>query len=674
MNNDFDHKKRAFIAYWANTIVLKLYNMFYVINYLEKIIPKKGINVKFLDINEKLEVDDIIKEIKDNPKYKKYLEIRKKLLKDQGMKISSNDNIFNDLEEYLINTRNYFSHSNKYYEQNPQKANYIHDEDKFLILILIYLEQKQLNEFISMADEYNIDIHKYYYEIKELIAELDENYSYKKLINSIYGLTLSEKIIDYFTILNMKKMPTEVQIYDLLITFLEDLYPEDKEIIAELKEQNSKNNLKKYKGNLSTKNNLVLSKNVIIQLIAYKLVEKLDSSNLTLKEIIDMFYDSNYKKEKKNITREYVLKNRVQFIQSKIEKINELTFNDLKKNAIKGMNRYVIVNGKESNNNQQRNYNNKRILNDLYNASDVETFVIKCKELFINYNLKPLRFFDNKLRFKELLIEINKFLWDDIINKYKSNTDNNKEYLYKVLRISDLQGKKTSKEFIGVNPKFVFKLLFKEQTIKNKYQLEQVSGKNYLLFWLYTIKSYKEYLEKINISDFDKLLLILYLYKYEYNVFKNIQRIKHNEFLSLILKEIKKDKKNRMSAMINYITNSNQSYNKKDIETINDYIELGKNNYEDVIQNINSIQKAKEYIFTINILLDANADTVENTLLTEYRNAIFHNKRKIVYEFEEWKMKKIVGKINVLLNGDKKVGYYQKSDNRKNLLRHIGNN
>ena len=121
MNNDFDHKKRAFIAYWANTIVLKLYNMFYVINYLEKIIPKKGINVKFLDINEKLEVDDIIKEIKDNPKYKKYLEIRKKLLKDQGIKIVSDDNIFNDLEEYLINTRDHFHIPKNIMSKIPKK-------------------------------------------------------------------------------------------------------------------------------------------------------------------------------------------------------------------------------------------------------------------------------------------------------------------------------------------------------------------------------------------------------------------------------------------------------------------------------------------------------------------------------------------------------------------------
>ena len=67
------------------------------------------------------------------------------------------------------------------------------------------MEQKQLNEFLSMIGEYNINIHDYYYEIKNLIAELDENYSYKKLINNIYGLTLSEKISDYFTILNMKK-------------------------------------------------------------------------------------------------------------------------------------------------------------------------------------------------------------------------------------------------------------------------------------------------------------------------------------------------------------------------------------------------------------------------------------------------------------------------------------
>ena len=42
-----------------------------------------------------------------------------------------------------------------------------------------------------------------------------------------------------------------------------------------------------------------------------------------------------------------------------------------------------------------------------------------------------------------------------------------------------------------------------------------------------------------------------------------------------------------MSAMINYITDSNQSYNKKDIEVINDYINLGTSNYEEVIKNIN---------------------------------------------------------------------------------------
>ena len=73
------------------------------------------------------------------------------------------------------------------------------------------------------------------------------------------------------------------------------------------------------------------------------------------------------------------------------------------------------------------------------------------------------------------------------------------------------------------------------------------------------------------------------------------------------------------------------------------------------------------------VLLDVSADTVENTLLIDYRNAVFHNKRKKIYEFEDWKMKKIVGKINDLLNGDEKIGYYQKSDNRKNLLRNMGN-
>lgn len=673
MNNDFDNKKKAFISYWTNTILLKLYNMFYVVNYLEEVIPKKGIGTDFKDINEKLEVNDIMNKIKENSKYKKYLESRKKLLKDQGIKIVSDDNIFNDLEEYLINTRDHFSHPQKYYEQNPQKANYNFNEDKFLILIFIYLEQKQLNEFLSMIGEYNINIHDYYYEIKNLIAELDENYSYKKLINNIYGLTLSEKISDYFTILNMKKIPTEIQTYDLLITFLEELYPDDKEIIDELKERNSKANLKRYKGNLNIKKNLVLSKNVLIQLIAYKLVDKIDTSNLTLKEIIDMLYASEHKKENKNITKEDVLKNRVQFIESKMEKISELNFNDLKKNAIKGMNRYVIANGKDSNNNIQRNYNNKRMLNDLYNASDVETFVLKCKELFKSYNLEPLKVFDNKLKFKELLIEINKFLWNDIINKYKNKIIDNSEYLYKLLRISNLQGARTNEGFIGIKPKFVFKILFKDQKIKNKSKLGRMNGKNYLLFWLYTIKSHKEYLEKINFNNFDKLLLISYLYKHEYKIFKNIHKLDQNEFLSLILKEIKKDKKNRMSAMINYITNSNQSYNKKDIEVINDYINLGTSNYEEVIKNINSIQKAKEFFFTMKVLLDVSADTVENTLLIDYRNAVFHNKRKKIYEFEDWKMKKIVGKINDLLNGDEKIGYYQKSDNRKNLLRNMGN-
>ena len=57
------------------------------------------------------------------------------------------------------------------------------------------------------------------------------------------------------------------------------------------------------------------------------------------------------------------------------------------------MNRYVIANGKDSNNNIQRNYNNKRMLNDLYNASDVETFVLKCKELFKSYNLRAIKSF-----------------------------------------------------------------------------------------------------------------------------------------------------------------------------------------------------------------------------------------------------------------------------------------
>ena len=63
-------------------------------------------------------------------------------------------------------------------------------------------------------------------------------------------------------------------------------------------------------------------------------------------------FNYKYKKnEKQKRTRENILSNRIEYIKKKLRNINEsdikdLNFYSLKKDAIKGLNRYVIANDK----------------------------------------------------------------------------------------------------------------------------------------------------------------------------------------------------------------------------------------------------------------------------------------------------------------------------------------
>ncbi len=823
MEENMDLKTKAFISYWANTIFLKLYNMFYVVDYLNNFNYNNKTNVSnFKEIEDKLEIDDIIKLVKSNKNYHNYIEKRKEFLNQ--IEINQTVEKEEDLIKYLESIRNYFSHTDEYRLSKKLKP-YKYDEKKFLHLILLYLGPEQLREFISMVDNFTITHDKktlnYYKEkARELIDILYEDKEYKKIINSLYSYQLPNKVIEYFTIVSQNYKPTEILTYDLLLIFLEELYTEeeDKNIINQLKEINTKRNLKKYKGNLRY-NNLILSKNVLVQIIAYKVVmeeileqqkgededsDKKTSQILNLKEIMDKISDTNdfyfedlkrkvikgmtkyvadsfenkndyvdkkreiikdlYKandintfinksknylnnynlnlpesiekekdyevllnkmyelfncSEQKNSNkiledpRDIILENRVKYIKEKLLKVNELSFSDLKRNAIRGINRYVIAVYETGDKKNLQNHNNLDILNKLYEDAESEPFIYHIKELFEKYGIKMpgelINAFKNEKNYKKLLVKINKFLWKDIISKYENNK--HKNYLYKVLKISNPKIEKNNNELIYVKPSNVFKLLFVQQNLKNnlkkkkdklvdnieknikegkfkeakenKRKLKNISKKGYLMYWVYDLYEYDEVLEKSDLStlsSFDLLLYLLYSKKTQF-----INRIgsfyNKNKFnvLNESLKLFKLDPKNRKKAVINYIIKSNQTYTRDDMKKIIEYIKNENIEYENLITEIHSVQKAREFIFTMEILLLISVDDPNGNasqILKNYRNAIFHNKRKEIIRFKEREMNKIIKEINCLLEeinypkGKKiLVEYYNKNKNIKNLLK-----
>src|SRR5690606_9280982 len=118
--------------------------------------------------------------------------------------------------------------------------------EKLEMVLSLFLTKKQFLEFKSMYNSYKFKMGLDIEKIEEFIEVIDKNEKIKKIDFPFYGFSLTEKIYQYLQSHEMNQKISEVQEYDLLLTFLEELW-EDSSYIKILKENNTKENLKRFK-------------------------------------------------------------------------------------------------------------------------------------------------------------------------------------------------------------------------------------------------------------------------------------------------------------------------------------------------------------------------------------------------------------------------------------------
>ncbi len=594
-------------------------------------------------------------------------------------------------------------------------------------------------EYFSLDEKY----------IDEMIDFCTNDKNYKKFLNEFYDDGLVFKLFRYLKFENNDENIKEVEKYSLILSMIEKLGEKNKnpqsEYLKMLSEDNLKCNLKKRRGNLffiKDGKEVTLSFEVLV-MVAYSMHKTKKSFDTFVDKLIEIHRPSN----KANPTPDEKVDNLKKVIQEKIEYVSSVKFDlieniekikYLKKEAIRNINRLLVYKLEKE---KVEIKNDKEIISILHSATSTNEFKHYVEKLFSVYEIDAYEVKLNgskKKIFKELqeesdyiqyLKKVNLIIWKEIC---KSKSIEDKKILLRVTRNPDTMGEEGKNQFIGISRQDVYyatKKFYKEDEnlkrdikeynklsnklfnqIKHKDKVN-VNKEEYNVWFKKVYEKFKLTNEKniwelfvylfdskgneknINYIEFEEKSFFNFLLIVIYNYIEDKDYKSSNE----LIETIEKNKNNRKSAVINYISKLNYALDDTEVDKFKKYIK-GNSRIKTFkeIQEYNEINKEFEdlttkkiattrndfinsiYFINIHYTLNKYIENINaKKEVCDYRSSLMHLKKHTINNLSNKHMKKIIKELTnkseekslcKISLKEKDIDYYSK-ENKKNLLK-----